>query len=231
VSTNHTNPRICIIYFSLSGQSRGLINLLAAGIRSRGVEVVIEQIRSVEQINFPFNSVLRTLKMMLTTFFRVRIPVLEPSRRCFGKFDLMVLAGPTWSYNPCGPVLSLLDEYGEKLFGSKTVIPLISCRGYHRMHEYLLKRQLQSCGATPSPAIVFHHPVAEPWSTIGVFLKSAGYRPEKMSILAGRYGHFGHTVDQLIEARSIGEQLADDLLQQPLQAETSTRPAEVQESY
>ena len=230
MSTKQTNPRICIIYFSLSGQSRGLINLLAAGIRSRGVEVVVEKIRTVEQISFPFNSMLRTLKMMLTTFFRVRIPVLEPSRRCFEAFDLMILAGPTWSYNPSGPVLSLLDRYGGKLFGSKTVIPLISCRGYHRMHEYLLKRQLQSCGAAPSPAIVFDHPVAEPWSTIGVFLKSAGYRPEKMSLLAGRYDHFGHTADQLIEARAIGEKIADDLLQQPLKSENSTPLAQVQKS-
>ncbi len=230
MSTNHTTPRICIIYFSLSGQSRGLINLHAAGIRKRDEEVVIEQIRPVEQIRFPFNSVLRTLKMMLTTFLRMRIPVLEPSRRCFAGFDLMVLAGPTWSYNPSGPVLSLLDRYGRELFGSKTVIPLVSCRGFHRMHEYLLQRQLQACGANPRPAIVFCHPVAEPWSTIGVFLKSAGYRPEKMSFLAGRYNHFGHTVDQLIEARSIGEQLADDLLQTPLKAKQASPLAEVQKS-
>jgi hypothetical protein len=230
VSTDHTNPRICIIYFSLSGQSRGLINLLAAGIRNRGVEVVIEQIHPVEKIKFPFNSVLRTLKMMLTTFFRMRIPVLEPSRRCFSDFDLMILAGPTWSYNPSGPVLSLLDRYGGELFGSKTVIPLVSCRGFHRMHEYLLQRQLQACGAHPRPAIVFCHPVAEPWSTIGVFLKSAGYRPEKMSFLAGRYAHFGHTADQLIEARSIGERLADDLLQTTTEANRSSRPAQIQKS-
>jgi hypothetical protein len=45
-------------------------------------------------------------------------------------------------------------------------------------------------------------------------LKSAGYHPEKMSFLADRYPHFGHNVEQLLEARDrgnlIGEQLQKD---------------------
>lgn len=222
-----TPPRVCIIYFSLSGQSRGLINLLAAGIRRRGVEVVIEQIRTPVRLRFPFNSILRTFKIMLTTFLRMRMSILEPSKRCFEAYDLMILAGPTWSYNPSGPVLSLLDDFGEKLFDRRPVIPLISCRGYHRLHEYLLKRQLRGCGAQVKPSIIFHHPVKEPWSTIGVFLRSAGYHPEQMSFLAGHYPHFGHSAEQLIEARSIGEKLADDLLRGSVEPGQAADPAEI----
>lgn len=216
VSRYHLSPRICIIYFSLSGQSRGLINLLASGIRIQGVEVVIEQIRTPQRIGFPFNSVFQTLKIMLTTFFRKRIPILELSSNCYESYDLFILAGPTWSYNPSGPVLSLLDCYGEKLFAGKQVVPLISCRGYYRMHERLLTRQLQKCGAQVGESIIFSHPVSEPWSTIGVFLKSAGYQPERISFLTKHYPHFGHTVEQLYQVRSCGQMLAENLLEQKL---------------
>jgi hypothetical protein len=211
---HHSAPRVRIIYYSLSGQSRGLINLLAEGLRSRGVEVFIEQVKVRQRIGFPFFSVLRTLKMMVLTFFRKRMAIEPLSAGCFQSFDLTILAGPTWSYNPSGPILDLLDRYGEKLFSNKEVTPLISCRGFYRMHNLVLRKKLQKCGARLTRSIIFHHPVREPWSTIGVFLKSAGYHPEKMSFLADRYPHFGHNVEQLLEARDrgnlIGEQLQKD---------------------
>ena len=211
---HHRAPRVCIIYFSLSGQSRGLINLLAAGLRSQGVEVFIEQIVARNRIGFPFYSVFKTLIMMLLTFFRKRIPIQPLSERCFQAFDLIVLAGPTWSYNPSGPVLDLLDRYGERLFKGRQVIPLISCRGYYRMHERGLKKSLQRCGAQVTDSIIFRHPVPEPWSTIGVFLRSAGYHPEKISLLAKHYSHFGHSVDQLLEVKFTGSRLGAQLQKQ-----------------
>ncbi len=211
---HHRAPRACIIYYSLSGQSRGLINLLAEGLRSQGVEVLIEQIEVRERIGFPFFSVFKTLKMMVLTFFRKRIAIKPLSDSCFQSFDVTILAGPTWSYNPSGPILDLLDRYGERLFNNQQVTPLISCRGYYRMHDWGLRKKLQKCGAQLTKSIIFHHPVREPWSTIGVFLKSAGYQPEKMPFLADRYPHFGHNVDQLLEVRTkgslIGAQLQKD---------------------
>lgn len=216
---NHRAPRVCIIYFSLSGQSRGLINLLAAGLRSQGVEVFIEQIVARHRIGFPFYSVFKTLIMMLLTFFRKRNPIQPLSEGCFQAYDLIVLAGPTWSYNPSGPVLDLLDRYGERLFKGRQVSPLISCRGYYRMHERGLKKSLQRCGAQVTDSIIFRHPVPEPWSTIGVFLRSAGYHPEKISLLAKHYNHFGHSVDQLLEVKFTGSRLGAQLQKQAVALE------------
>ncbi len=216
---HHRAPRVCIIYFSLSGQSRGLINLLAAGLRSQGVEVFIEQIVARHRIGFPFYSVFKTLIMMLLTFFRKRIPIQPPSERCFQAYDLIVLAGPTWSYNPSGPVLDLLDRYGKRLFKGRQVTPLISCRGYYRMHERGLKKSLQRCGAQVTDSIIFRHPVPEPWSTIGVFLRSAGYHPEKISFIAKHYNHFGHSVDQLLEVKFTGSRLGAQLQKQAVALE------------
>lgn len=208
---HHRAPRVCIIYFSLSGQSRGLINLLAHGLRSQGVEVYIEQVAARQRIGFPFFSVFKTLKMMVLTFFRKRFAIQPPSDQCFHSYDLTILAGPTWSYNPSGPILDLLDRYGERLFRGRQVTPLISCRGYYRLHEWGLKKLLRHCGAKVTDSIIVHHPVAEPWSTIGVFLRSAGYHPEKISFLADRYHHFGHSLDQLNDLHTRGRQIGEQL--------------------
>ncbi len=151
---------------------------------------------------------------MLLTFFRKRTAIEPVSDTCYQPWDLYVLAGPTWSYNPSGPVLDLLDRFGENLFKEKVVIPLISCRGYYRLHERVLKKMLTRCGARPGRSIIFSHPVPEPWSTIGVFLRSAGYRPEQIPFLAERYNHFGHSVDQLLEIKARGRQIRAQLLQE-----------------
>lgn len=205
-------PRTCIIYYSLSGQSRGLVNLFASGLRSQGVEVTVEQIVASQRIGFPFASVLHTLIMMLVTFFRKRYAIQPPSDRCYQPYDLYVLAGPTWSYNPSGPVLDLLDRYGALLFKEAKVMPLISCRGYYRMHMRGLNKMLERCGAQVTESVIFSHPVKEPWSTIGVFLKSAGYHPERVPFLSGYYNHYGHTVDQLLEIRSRGCEIGRQLI-------------------
>jgi hypothetical protein len=206
-------PRVLIIYFSLSGQSRGLINLFAAGLRSQGISVIIEQIQPQDRIGWPFGSILRTLWMMLITFFRARIPINPVAEACFQPYDLVVLAGPTWSYNPSGPILSLLDHYGRRIFNGQTVLPLISCRGYYRHHEAVLRRSLKRFTDRVENALVFHHPVREPWSTFGVFLKSAGYRPEKIALLADHYRRFGHSRQQLLSARAHGKTIGCALIQ------------------
>lgn len=211
VSNLQGQPRILIIYYSLSGQSRGLINLLATGMRAEGAAVTIEKIHTVNRIRFPFRGFIHTLWKMLITFLRVRTPINPPSFKCYEEFELVVLGGPTWSYNPSGPILSLLDLYGEKLFKNQRVMPLLSCRGYYRIHDYTLRLQLRRFGAQLEESLVFNHPVAEPWSTLGVFLKSAGYNPTKIGFLSTHFPHFGHSSEQLRLAREQGSLIADCL--------------------
>jgi hypothetical protein len=149
--------------------------------------------------------------MMLTTFFRARTPIETLHPHCFERYDLIVLSGPTWSYNPSGPILSLFDRDGMRLFQGKQVLPIISCRGYYRVHNYLLRKKLTSLGGELKDSLIFNHPVPEPWSTIGVFLKSAGFTPEKMRVIRKHYPHFGHTTSQLKQARVYGQQVGRTL--------------------
>jgi len=211
--------KVLVIFYSFSGQTGGLLHSLVSGLKGNGIDVTTEKIRTVNPLRFPVGSIFGTFKMMLTTFFRQRVPVKTPETLDASQFDLVILAGPTWSYNPSGPVLALLDNYGKKLLANKTVLPLISCRGYWRMHWFGLKKILEKCGANIPNQIVFSHPAAEPWRTIGVFLKIAGKAPERSSVVGRYYSRFGHSKEQLSEAENFGRKIAQALKEEkPLQS-------------
>ncbi len=205
------NKQVLFIYYSFSGQTGVLIHRLAAGLKEQGVEVFFERLKPVRHLRFPVGSVLRALYMMLYTFFRRRIPIKKLSLKCSQEYDLVILAGPTWSYNPSGPVLSFLDRDGKDVLGGREVLPLISCRGYWKMHWWGLQRKLKKCGAHFSNMIAFSHPNPEPWRTIGVFLKIAGKNPERSGIISKHYSHFGHSNEQMEEALRFGVQIGKSL--------------------
>lgn len=204
-------PRVLIPFFSYSSQTNNLIQAVCLGMEKYDIEVVRERLIPVEQLRFPIGSIRGTLRMMLITFFRKRIPIQAISDHCFDDFDLIMLAGPTWSYHPSGPVLSLIDRDGKRLFENKLVIPLISCRGYWRFHWWGLKRLLYKCGAKVVNLIVFSHPNPEPWRTIGVFLKLAGRNPERKSWFSSKYRKYGHTKKQMQEAKKFGKLIGREL--------------------
>lgn len=208
------SPRVLVVFYSFSGQTMGLVSRLALGLKEEGVSVVTEKLAPVKRLRFPIGTVPATIKMMLTTLFRCRVPIKELSPACSGDYDLVILAGPTWSYNPSGPVLSFLDRDGRRTLAGKTVMPLISCRGYWRMHWCGLKGKLKRCGAITPNHIVFSHPHAEPWRTIGVFLKLAGKRPERSRFIGRFYKKFGHSRKQMLEAHRFGRQIGVALKEQ-----------------
>ncbi len=197
--------RVLIVFFSLSSQTRNLLQGLSKGLGEYDIDVEWQQLKPVEEVPFPLGSYFATIKMMVVTLFRKRMPIEQLPPECFSPWDLIVLAGPTWSYHPSGPVLSLLDRDGEKLFKERTVLPFISCRGYWRMHNLGLKLLLYKKGARVLKPVVFTHPVVEPWRTIGVFLKLAGKMPESgKSWFHHFYPKYGHNRRQVNDAKAIG---------------------------
>jgi len=205
------NIQILFIYYSFSGQTGVLINRLAAGLKEQGIEVFFEKLKPVRHLRFPVNSILRTFYMMITTFFRKRVPIRELSAKCRREYDLIILAGPTWSYNPSGPVLSFLDRDGKDVLDGREVLPLISCRGYWKLHWLGLQKKLVRCGAHFPNMIAFSHPNPEPWRTIGVFLKIAGKKPERSGFIGKHYNRFGHSNEQMEEAYRFGGQIGESL--------------------
>ncbi len=211
--TTEKTPRVLIIFFSFSGQTSGILGQLAAGLKELDVEVDYEKLRPVKPLSFPVGNVFSTFVLMLTTFLRFRVPIQDLSSAPDNRdYDLIILAGPTWSYNPSGPVLSMLDRDGKRIFCGQTVLPLISCRGYWRFHWYGLRALLKKCRADVPNVVAFSHPMQEPWRTIGVFLKIAGKNPERLKRFSRVYPRYGHSKEQRDEAWRFGMKIGEALL-------------------
>ncbi|MHB1350742.1 MAG: hypothetical protein C4563_04065 [Desulfobulbus sp.] len=213
ITPTNTGKKVLVVYYSFSSQTNNLVQALCSGLEKEGVNVVRERLQTIRALRFPIGSIGGTLRMMVETFLRKRQPIEPLTKSAFDHFDLIILAGPTWSYNPSGPVLSLFDRDGSRLFKNKPVLPLISCRGYWRMHWWGLKSLLRRREARVVNLIVFSHPNPEPWRTIGVFLKLAGKVPEKKSWFSSKYRKYGHTTMQVKEARRFGQMIGKDLIQ------------------
>ncbi len=209
-----SKKQVLILSYSYSHQTRNLMKKLVSGMEESELEITWERLYPVDDLRFPIGSVPATVLMMFQTFFRKRYPVKPVAPQVFGQWDLIILAGPTWSYNPSGVILSLLDRDGEKIFKDQTVLPLISCRGYWRVHFWGLRSLLKKCGTKCVCApIVFTHPNNEPWNTIGVFLKLAGKMPERgKGWFRKVYPKYGHSRKQGETACELGKTLGRDIV-------------------
>jgi len=195
--------RVLVVYYSYTQQTRILLKQFCAGLEEQGVEYDYERIESVNPYEFPFKTDLRLISVMIRTFFRGRKEIQPISEKCFGSWDYIVLAGPTWSYHPSGPILDFLDRYGESVLAGKKVLPFISCRSYWRVHYLSLKRLLEKVGARPLSPIVFEHPMKEPYRVMGLLLKLRG-KIIQQDWFRKHYESYGHSKAQRQEAFKCG---------------------------
>lgn len=184
-----------------------------AGLESWGIEVVVERLEPYAPYEFPFRSNWRLARAMVRTFFCKPMPIRPIAESCHGDWDCIVLAGPTWSYNPSGPILDFLRRYGKMICGGKMVVPFISCRSYWRWHSFLLRRKLRGCGSLVGRPVVFMHPQREPWRFFGLVLQLRGkVVPRHYSWWKKRYPAYGHSREQGEEAVRVGSALGAWLL-------------------
>jgi len=190
-----------------------LLKRFVEGLEGEGVDVFLERLEPVKPYPFPFKTNFSLAVAMTKTFFRQRMTIHPVSDQCFEEYDCVVIAGPTWSYHPSGPVLDFLDRYGQQVCAGKTVIPFISCRSYWRIHYWTLKHYLQRYGSRLFEPIVFVHPIKEPWRFIGLVLQMRGkmVRKEK-SWFRRHYPGFGHNKEQGDAATEEGGRVARRLL-------------------
>jgi hypothetical protein len=205
--------RVLIVFYSFTQQTRVLLKKFVDGLEGEGIEVALERLEPVDPYEFPFKTNFSLAVAMVRTFFRQRTEIHPVSAICFGDWDCIVLAGPTWSYHPSGPMLDFLDRYGQQVCAGKKVIPFISCRSYWRLHYWTVKQRLKRYGAKPAEPIVFVHPIREPWRFIGLVLQLRGkmVRKEK-SWFRKHYPGYGHSKEQGDAAMEEGRRVAQGLL-------------------
>jgi len=203
---------VLIVYYSYTQQTKMLLKKLIYGLESNGVEVSLERLEPITPYAFPFRTNLRLAVAMVLTFFQRRMAIKPVADSCFRPCDCIILAGPTWSYHPSGPVLDFLDRYGSDVCGGKIVIPFISCRSYWRLHNWTLKRRLGIFECKVQKPIVFMHPQKEPWRFIGLILQLRGkiVRREH-SWFRQHFPAYGFSKEQGTEAMEEGKKLAEKL--------------------
>jgi hypothetical protein len=204
--------RVLIVYYSYTQQTRLLLKRFREGLEQAGVVVTVERLEPLAPFEIPFRSNFRLLTVMVRTFFRQRSPVQPVAPGCYGDWDRIVIAGPTWSYQPSGPILAFLDREGKGIFAGQRVLPLISCRSYWRVHYWSLRRRLRQFGAEIDPPLVFCHPIREPWRVIGLLLQLRGKMVRRGESWFRRfYPAYGHSPAQIEEAYRKGRELAAEL--------------------
>lgn len=204
--------RVLVVFYSFSSQTRNLLSSLTKGLEEGGVEVQWEQLKPLVPPPFPAGSYWEAFKMMLSAFFKKRVPIRPPDIRRDTDWDLIICAGPTWSYHPSGPMLAFLDTYATEMFRGHSVQPVISCRSYWRLHCWEMERALKGAGVKFLKPKVFTHPSPGAWCALGVFFKLAGRIPASCRSLVQSYcPMYGHNLQQIEDARNIGRSLADML--------------------
>ncbi|MGL1930637.1 MAG: hypothetical protein OCC45_02625 [Desulfotalea sp.] len=209
--TDMSKPRVAIIYYSLSQQTKRIVDSFRDGLVACDVEVDLCPIEPLKPLSLPLHSNLSLFKAMWRPFWRKRCKIKPPILKD-NNYDHIILAGPTWSYQPSAPILSFLDEYGEKYLSGKTVSFLISCRSFWRTHYWALRSQCKRVGAYPEKASVFEHFTNEPWCTLGLILRLRGIHHSKLPLwFQKRYPSYGHSEDQVIAAHKDGVLLGEEL--------------------
>ena len=205
--------QVLIVYYSLSQQTYGLVQNLSDGLRSTGVSVELYRLRPQTPVVVPIKSNFDLFRIMWSTTLRTRTEI-RPVQLQRTTYDHIIIAGPTWSYNPSGPVLKFLDTYGKQLLKDTSVSFLISCRSYWRTHYWGLKMACRKSGAKVQKPMAFQHSAAEPWCTFGLLYWLRGvYEKNLPGWLLKRYSHFGHSEEQFSEARNAGVQLGNSIIE------------------
>jgi len=205
--------RVLVVYYSFTQQTRLLLKRLSAGLEQEGVEVVLERLEPLQPYEIPFKSDLRLASVMVRTFFRGRTTVHPVSENCSGNWDQIILAGPTWSYHPSGPMLDFLDRFGADICGGQDITVLISCRSYWRIHYWSMKKKLLKIGARVAALpLVYEHPIKEPFRLMGLVLQLRGkmIRREN-SWFRKHYPGYGHSKIQLEDCFDAGVRMGRKL--------------------
>ena len=97
-----SGKRILILYYSYSHQTTNLLKKLIVGLEESDIDVTLERIIPERRLAFPIGTIPATVLMMFKTFLRIRFPAKSLNPKVFSRWDLIIVAGPTWSFNPAG---------------------------------------------------------------------------------------------------------------------------------
>jgi hypothetical protein len=141
-------PRVLLVYFTYTQQSRAVADAMAGVFRERGSEVEQAEIGFTDErwaerfTRFPLRHAVRDLLGMAPAQLRGATGEIQiPDEARAGDYDLICIGSPTWFFRPSVPIRSYLksDEAGRILNG-KRFTAFVVCRRYWSINLKSVKK-------------------------------------------------------------------------------------------
>ncbi len=137
--TESTNPRVLVVYFTLTKQVGRVVEAMAQAFDTRGCDIVTALIEFTDErwvpklSQFPMKRPMPQIASILPAQIRHRTGEIRiPPEAQTGDYDLVVLASPTWWFQTSMPIRSYLESPAAKtvLDGKPFACASISRRYY-----------------------------------------------------------------------------------------------------
>jgi flavodoxin len=137
-----TAPRVLIVYYTYTQQSRLVAEAMADALRGRGFQVEHASIGFTDErwserfTRFPLKHAWRDVLGMLPAQLRGATGEIEiPEAARQGDYDLVVIGSPTWFFRQCIPIRSFLkSDDAARLLDGKRFSAFVVCRRYWRQN-------------------------------------------------------------------------------------------------
>jgi menaquinone-dependent protoporphyrinogen IX oxidase len=212
-------PRVLLLYYSYTGQSKKVLDAAGEVLRDRGAEVHEAAIKFTDKkysekfSRFPMRRVWPDMLSVLGAQKRNETGEIEtPDTVRDGDYDLILIGSPTWWDNVSMPLRSFLksDEAG-KLLSGKPFAVFVVCRTFWRENLEGVRELAEEKGGRYVDEIHFTYPGDNLRSMLALtsYLGSGEYRKKSLGL---RLPPTNVQPEQLEQTRAFAGRLADRLL-------------------
>lgn len=172
-SARPRTQKALLLYYSLSGNARGALARVQAGLEAKGYQCHPVPVRPVEDalFRFPFRSLLAFGRILVRAVLRRRAAIEPIGVAPDHDYDLIVVAAPTWMVGCAAPVEELfLDARTRRIFHDRDVAVVNVCRGLWRRSQAMLASHVQAAGGHLVALSPHENPGPEPFRTLSLFV-------------------------------------------------------------
>ena len=163
--------RALMLYHSLTGNGKGAMDRVSAGLASQGYSVDQKALVPNEALfHFPF-SFLEFLRIMLRAIFRRPTTIVPLDIGADHSYDLIVVTCQTWFLGMGAPTQALFQDPRHRvIFAGRDCASVTVCRGLWRRTQAMAVRGLEQSGGKVVGARAFANPGPEPARTFSLFI-------------------------------------------------------------
>jgi menaquinone-dependent protoporphyrinogen IX oxidase len=215
---NESSPRVLLLYYSYSGQSRKVLEAAGEVFRERGCEVEKAEIEFTDQryaqrfSRFPLRRVWPDMLSVLPAQKRGATGgIRTPDTVRNGDYDLICIGSPTWWQTVSMPMRSFLkSDEARKLLSGKPFAVFVVCRQYWLENLTAVRELAEQQGGKFVDEVHFTYPGDPLRSMLSLtsYLGSGEYREKYLGV---RIPSTNVQPEQLQQTRTFAAGLADRL--------------------